>query len=103
MEIPPQDAESVQKLTVPEERQLIRQILRYPDTLLRIGETREPHELPFYLEELAKTFHSYYNTHRILDAEGKELARARFFLADLVGKVIADGLNLMGVTAPERM
>jgi arginyl-tRNA synthetase len=94
---------SIEKLTAPEERQLIRQILRYPDILLRIAETREPHELPFYLEELAKTFHSYYNTYRILDAEGKELARARFFLADLVGKVIADGLNLMGVSAPERM
>lgn len=97
------DHKEFHMLTTPEERRLIRILLRYPDVLTSIAVTYEPHELTFYLEELANAFHTYYNVHRILDALPTELAQARFALASLTGDVIAEGLGLMGVESPERM
>jgi arginyl-tRNA synthetase len=65
----------------------------------------EPHRVPFYLLELAGDFHRYYNkpANRIIDAEHRELSSARLFLAQVLKHAIAGGLQLLGVTAPERM
>jgi arginyl-tRNA synthetase len=65
----------------------------------------EPHRIPFYLLELAGDFHRYYNkpANRIIDVEHRDLSSARLFLARVLKYVIAGGLQLLGVTAPERM
>jgi arginyl-tRNA synthetase len=65
----------------------------------------EPHRMPFYLLQLAGDFHRYYNkpTNRIIDAEHRDLSSARLFLARVLKYAIAGGLQLLGVTAPERM
>ena len=65
----------------------------------------EPHRIPFYLLELAGDFHRYYNkpTNRIIDVEHRDLSSARLFLARVLKYAIAGGLQLLGVTAPERM
>jgi arginyl-tRNA synthetase len=65
----------------------------------------EPHRIPFYLLELAGDFHRYYNkpANRIIDVEHCDLSSARLFLARVLKYAIAEGLQLLGVTAPERM
>jgi arginyl-tRNA synthetase len=65
----------------------------------------EPHRIPFYLLELAGDFHRYYNkpANRIIDTERRELSSARLFVAQVLKYALAGGLQLLGVTAPERM
>jgi arginyl-tRNA synthetase len=65
----------------------------------------EPHRIPFYLLEMAGDFHRYYNKpgNRIIDVEHRELSLARLFLAQVLKYAIAGGLQLLGVTAPDRM
>ena len=65
----------------------------------------EPHRVPFYLLEMAGDFHRYYNkpTNRIIDVEHRDLSSARLLLARVLRDAIAGGLQLLGVTAPERM
>ncbi len=65
----------------------------------------EPHRIPFYLLELAGDFHRYYNkpANRIIDPQQRDLSLARLFLARVLQYSIAGGLQLLGVTAPERM
>ena len=70
------------------------------------AELREPHRVARYLEELAGTYHPFYDACRILprgDEEVTELTRARLWLNDATRQVIANGLELLGVAAPERM
>jgi arginyl-tRNA synthetase len=65
----------------------------------------EPHRIPFYLLELAGDFHRYYNkpANRIIDVDHRSLSSARLLLAKVLKYAIAGGLQLLGVTAPERM
>ena len=96
------------RLVLNEEMQLIRQMEEFPSLLKDICRSLEPHRLTFYLSFLAASFHKYFNLgtkipeHRIV-TDDKELSRARLCLADAVRIVIANGLNLLGITAPEKM
>jgi arginyl-tRNA synthetase len=65
----------------------------------------EPHRIPFYLLELAGDFHRYYNkpVNRIIDPERREVSLARLFLAKVLKDAISGALELLGVSAPERM
>ncbi|MBF0589076.1 MAG: arginine--tRNA ligase [Magnetococcales bacterium] len=89
-------------LETPAEMDLIRMLDRYPEVVEGAALAREPHRIPHYLQELAAAFHTYYNGHRILDQE-LALRDARLGLTSAVRQVIANGLNLVGVQAPERM
>jgi len=62
----------------------------------------EPHRVTFYLMNLAGAFHSYYNKQRVL-TDDPQASRGRLFLIAAVQKVIRNGLDLLGVSAPERM
>lgn len=70
------------------------------------GETaardREPHQIAFYLKDLAASFHTYYNATRIL-VEDEATRWARLTLSDAVAQVLRNGLGLLGVGAPEQM
>ena len=87
-----------------EELSLARRLLDLPEVVRGSVEDLEPHRIPFYLLELAGEFHRYYNkpANRIIGAD-QELSRARLFLAGLIMRGIANGLRLLGVSAPERM
>ncbi len=89
-------------LSEPEERSVLRKLLYMPDIVEGVCRTEEPHLLPHYLLSLAGLFHSYYQRHRII-TDNRELSSARLALAIAVKNAIADGLSLMGVSAPERM
>ena len=70
------------------------------------AELREPHRVARYLEQLAGTYHRFYDECRILpkgDEELTDLMRARLWLNDAARTVIENGLGLLGVNAPERM
>ncbi len=89
-------------LTEPEERSLMRKIMFFPDVLQSICRTMEPHLLVRYLLEIAELYHSYYQKIRIV-TDNNQLSRARLLLSFAVKTVVKNGLELIGVSAPERM
>ena len=84
------------------EQQLIRQLNLYPDRVQGAAERREPHIVVNYLRDLANQFHSWYNAHQFI-VDDVELRDARIALASAIRQVLHNGLNLMGVSAPEKM
>ncbi len=89
-------------LTLPDEIRLMKAVARFPDVVSESARSREPHRIPFYLIELADQFHKFYQNHRFL-GETPERTQARMALARAVKTVVATGLSLIGVTAPETM
>ncbi|MEV6640362.1 arginine--tRNA ligase [Amycolatopsis sp. NPDC051371] len=93
-------------LDSPAEGELIRTIGEFPETVRRAADMREPHRIARYLEELAGAFHKSYNSSRVLpqgDEEATPLTYARLAMYGAVRQVLANGLALVGVSAPERM
>jgi len=89
-------------LTLKEELDLIRWITRYHSVLDGSARSLEPHRVTFYLIEIVGRFHSYYNRTRVLGND-MGLTRARLLLLSALRDVIRDGLDLVGVSAPEKM
>jgi arginyl-tRNA synthetase len=89
-------------LTGPEEQALIKRLLQYPEVVRGAARAGEPHRVAFWLQELAGAFHPYYKAHRVIQ-EDRRLMLARMALCLAVGQVIAGGLALLGVSAPETM
>ena len=89
-------------LTLEEEKDLANQLAKYPELIENSASQREPHHLTHYLRELAGQFHTYYNAHKVL-IEDTALRDARVTLYLAVRQVIANGLDLLGVSAPEEM
>ena len=92
----------VDTLTEPETLGLIINLARFPDVVVAAAERLEPHDVANYLRQIAADFHSFYNAHKILDA-APDTARARLALVAATQQVIASGLDLLGVSAPESM
>jgi arginyl-tRNA synthetase len=85
-----------------EELTLIKKTLFYMIMFEGAVRELEPHRVTFYLQELAKLFHSFYTKHRVLGNK-TELSRARLALCKAVFMVLREGLSILGVTAPEKM
>lgn len=81
---------------------LLGRLMDYPQALEDAARDLAPHLIAFYLRELAAEFHSYYNATRIL-VEDDGIKRGRLALVAAVRQVLRNGLNLLGVSAPERM
>ena len=96
------DTKSIHRLTLPEERRLCKHLTEYPEEIHQAALKLEPHRIPFYLGELAAQFHHYYNHHRIIQ-DDRELSQARLILSRAIGTVIKNALNLLGVSAPQKM
>jgi arginyl-tRNA synthetase len=88
-----------------EEIDLAKRAVGFPEVVAGAVESLEPHRLPFYLLELAAEFHRYYNkpANRIINRDDPKLSEARLFLAAVLRDVIAGGLDLLGVSSPDRM
>jgi arginyl-tRNA synthetase len=84
------------------EIELMISLAKYPEVLLRAARDYAPHQLAYYLRELANAFHTYYNAHPFISSE-ENVRNARLALIDALRQVIANGLNLLGVSAPEKM
>ena len=89
-------------LVDPRELALAARLGDFPDVLAAAADELAPHQVAFYLRELAGEFHSYYNSVRVLVPE-PAVRRARLALSAAVRQVIANGLGLLGVSAPEKM
>ncbi|MDP6123829.1 MAG: arginine--tRNA ligase [Arenicellales bacterium] len=89
-------------LVEPEEMNLIDELSRYPEVVAKAAAGHEPHQLAYYLRETATCFHAFYNAHHFLNAEAA-VREPRLALIDAVRQVIANGLGLLGVSAPEMM
>ncbi|MGP4847833.1 DALR anticodon-binding domain-containing protein, partial [Marinobacter sp. 1Y8] len=97
----------------PNEDELIKLLAGYPATLLRAATGYEPHVLTNYLKELAALFHGWYDTNRILpmsltsgeppSQDELDLMQARLRLSKAVRQVLANGLSLLGLSAPSSM
>jgi arginyl-tRNA synthetase len=94
--------QSLALLDSPQEQAALRELARYPEVLLQAAATRAPHTLVHYLRELANSFHSWYNAATFI-VEDAPLRNARLALALGVRQVIANGLGLLGVSAPDSM
>jgi arginyl-tRNA synthetase len=93
-------------LVVEQEGALLRSLADYPKVVARAAELREPHRVARYLEDTASAFHTFYSVAHVLpkgDEEPSDLHRARLMLVAATRQVIANGLGLLGVAAPERM
>ena len=90
------------RLTEPEERLLMRSLSRYPEVLALSAAKLAPQHLVHYLRDLANDFHSYYNAH-VFIVEDAALRDARLTLCAATRIVIANGLGILGVSAPEAM
>jgi arginyl-tRNA synthetase len=84
------------------EAALMRRLAEYPEALAGAARELAPHAVAFYLRDLAGEFHGYYNAERIL-VEDPAVRSARLALCAAVRQVLANGLALLGVRAPERM
>jgi arginyl-tRNA synthetase len=89
-------------LTGERESALMRRLAEFPEMLADAARELAPHAIAFYLRSLAGEFHSYYNAERIL-VEDEATRMARLALCAAVRQVLANGLALLGVRAPERM
>ena len=89
-------------LALSDEEALLTRLLRFPDLIEQAAEAYAPHSLAYYLRDLASAFHSYYNAHPFLASE-PPLRLARLALIDAIRQVLANGLAILGVSAPVRM
>jgi arginyl-tRNA synthetase len=95
-------AASLGKLVEPQELQLIKRIGAFPEIVRQCAAQRAPHTLVHYLRDLANDFHTNYSAHQII-VEDAGLRDARLALALAAQTVIRNGLELLGVSAPETM
>ncbi|MCZ4328780.1 arginine--tRNA ligase [Castellaniella denitrificans] len=89
-------------LVAPTEIALLQRLAEYPGVLTQAARELAPHQLAFWLRDCAADFHAWYNAERIL-VDDPALGAARLRLARATAQVIANGLGLLGVSAPERM
>ncbi|WP_432738746.1 arginine--tRNA ligase [Maridesulfovibrio sp. FT414] len=96
------DAAQLESLTNDEELDLMKLMDQFADVAENAGKNMSPHIISYYLRDLASALHRFYSMHHILSAEG-EVVGARLLLLKSVALTLANGLNLLGVSAPDRM
>jgi arginyl-tRNA synthetase len=101
------DLEAVRTLTLPEEQELLKRILAFPELLAGAALAYEPHRVAYYLQETIAAFHSYYTGgkrtgERVIGADRVKTA-GRLYLCKALKQVLANGLAVLGVSAPDRM
>ena len=96
------DLSHLPRLSLAEELSLLKLLAGYPELVEAAARNLEPHRLTYFLTELASQLHSYYYKHRFINEDG-ELTRARLDLVAAVKTVLAHGLQILGVAAPETM
>jgi len=89
-------------LALPEELALLKMLANYPELVEGAARNLEPHRITYFLTELAAQLHSYYYKHRFI-SEDADLTQARLWLVAAVKTVLAHGLGILGVEAPETM
>ncbi len=89
-------------LDTPDDRELLLLLDQFPNTVESAARNLSPHMVSYYLQTLASSLHKYYTNNHVLSADPQR-CRARLFLLKCVAEVLASGLSLLGVNAPESM
>ena len=100
---PQSGLEHLDQLVEPEAIALLLLLAKYPEVIEVATRQLEPHGVANYLRELAAAFHGFYNAHKMVDESQPDQSLARLALAEAARQVIANGLELLGVSAPESM
>jgi len=95
-------SENITLLTENHETALVTSLAKYPEILEKAALNEEPHQLAHYLRDLANELHTYYNAHQFI-VDNEAIRNARFSLINATRHVLRNGLNLLGVSAPESM
>ncbi|MFM9915029.1 MAG: arginine--tRNA ligase [Rhizobacter sp.] len=90
-------------LTAPTETALMLKLADYPSMLSGAASSLAPHDVTFYLRDVASAFHSYYGAERFLVDDDAALTRARLALLSATRQVLRNALTVLGVSAPEKM
>lgn len=93
---------SLNLLDKPDEIEIAKTLLNYPEVVADSARTLSPHKITYYLQELASQFHVYYNKYKVV-GDDDNLSSTRLYLLSCIKTVIHNGLQILGVTAPERM
>ncbi|WP_029069863.1 arginine--tRNA ligase [Kandleria vitulina] len=96
-------ADSYELLTNSKETDLLKQIGEFRNVINDAARTRAPHKITNYIQKLAQLFHSFYNDCHVLDEANKELSQQRMALCEATRITLANALNVIGVSAPEKM
>lgn len=94
--------QALSALNIEVERDLVKKLAAYPEVLQQAALAYEPHQLSNYLKDLASQFHGWYNEYIVLHDDA-QTRHARLLLSAAIKQVLANGLNLLGVQAPESM
>jgi arginyl-tRNA synthetase len=89
-------------LNLDKEIEIQKMLLQYPEVISRAAEHSEPHLICYYLKDLSGLFHSYYNSERFL-VDNDKLMNSRLFLLKGTKQVISNGLEILGIDAPQSM
>ena len=96
------DTECLAQLNSDQEQAVLNLLARFPETVKKAAKELEPHQIAQYLRDLAAAMHSWYNANQFL-VEDAQVRTARLMLAAATRRVLANGLQLLGVTAPNSM
>jgi arginyl-tRNA synthetase len=103
---PTYDLETLSALQLPEEMDLLKRLLQFPDLVASAAQTLEPHRIVFYLQETIAAFHAYYTkykkTERVISDDARKTA-ARLYLVWALKQTLRNALQVLGVSAPDRM
>jgi len=95
--------EHLNLLQAEKEIDVLKKMGDFPQVVAEAAKNRSPHRVATYIQELAATFHSFYNAEKVLDLTNEDMTRARLALITAVRTTIANALRLIGVSAPEKM
>jgi arginyl-tRNA synthetase len=96
------DKPNLSLLTTPEERNLIKMVIHFPDVIVASANNLEPHHLIYYLLELGAVFHKFYEAVRVV-TDDENMTEARLFLCRTALQIFKNTLTTIGVSAPEKM
>lgn len=108
IELKDHEIPDLKSLNLPEELEMIRVLLEYPEEILRAAKKLEPHRISFYILEVAKMFQSYYSKaktddrYRVLSGD-VDSVKAKLYFCRSIQHTLASGLKLLGITAPTEM
>lgn len=97
-----QSSTNLELLKAPEEIDLVKKLILFPEVVQDGAKSLAPHKVAYYLQELAAQFHMYYNKCRVVD-DDHDISSARLYLITCVRTVLGNGLNILGISTPERM
>ena len=90
-------------LVNPKEIELVKHINEFRNIVIDSAVNRTPHKIANYIQRLAQLFHSFYNECYVIDKDNLELSKQRLALVEASRITLANALNLIGVSAPEKM